>query len=60
MGNKIKDMREKKQMSQYKLAELAGLSQSQISKIEQNKRKLKADELKRISEVLEIQIEELI
>jgi len=60
MGNKIKDMREKIQMSQYKLAELAGLSQSQISKIEQNKRMLKADELKRISEVLGTEIEELI
>jgi len=60
LNNKIKDVREKKGIPQHKLAESLGMTQSQISKIELNKRNLKADELKRISEILGVKIEELI
>ncbi|WP_416232353.1 helix-turn-helix domain-containing protein [Clostridium kluyveri] len=34
MLNRLKFLRTKKNISQYKLAEISGLSQSQISKIE--------------------------
>ncbi|WP_138206390.1 helix-turn-helix domain-containing protein [Haloimpatiens lingqiaonensis] len=56
---KIKELRKKKNISQYKLAELMGLNQSQISKIENDKRNLKANELKKISEILEVPVTEL-
>jgi transcriptional regulator with XRE-family HTH domain len=59
MNNRIKEKRQKLNISQYKLAELVGLSQSQISKIESNKRNLKAEELKRISEILRVPVSEL-
>lgn len=59
MNNKIKEKRQQLNISQYKLAELVGLSQSQISKIETNKRNLKAEELKKISEMLKVPVNEL-
>lgn len=59
MKLKIRELRKKRDISQYKLAELMGLNQSQISKIENNKRNLKTDEIKKISEILETSVEEL-
>ncbi|KGN00755.1 hypothetical protein Z969_09550 [Clostridium novyi A str. 4570] len=56
---KIKEIRKKKNISQYKLADLMGLNQSQISKIENNKRNLKADELRKIAQILEVPVQEL-
>lgn len=59
MLNRIKFLRSKKNISQYKLAEITGLSQSQISKIENGKRSIKDSELIKIAFALNISAQEL-
>ncbi|SKA82348.1 DNA-binding transcriptional regulator, XRE-family HTH domain [Caloramator quimbayensis] len=61
VGNRIKQIRKELKLSQYELAKLIkSLNQSQLSKIENGKRELKADELIQISKVLNIPVEKLI
>lgn len=61
VGNRIKEVREQKQISQSKLAkEVKTLNQSQICKIENGDRTLKAEELVSIAKALNVQVSELI
>ncbi len=55
---KIKEIRSKKGLSTYQLAELTGISQSTISKLENEKRKVDIETLQKIADALEISIEE--
>ncbi len=60
-GQKIKQLREQSKLSQYELAKKTKIfNQSQISKIENDERFLKADELKIIADALEVTIVELL
>lgn len=61
VGLRIKEVRESKKISQEKLAKkLSNLNQSQLCKIESNKRSLKVDELIEISKVLNEPIEKIL
>ncbi|MEG1313146.1 helix-turn-helix domain-containing protein [Clostridium sp.] len=61
VGLRIKIIREKNGLSQFKLARKTGyLNQSQISKIENGQRSIKADELIMLSNVLNVSLIELI
>lgn len=60
-GNKIKEIRTKKNISQFELAEKVDcLNQSQICKIENGNRHVRVNELKQISEALNVPITQLI
>lgn len=59
LNTKLKLERKKAKISQYKLAELVGLTQSQISKIENGKRDLRNNEIIKISKALDINPEEI-
>jgi transcriptional regulator with XRE-family HTH domain len=52
IGKKIVELREKKGLSQRELARRVGLNPSVMNRIETGDRPLRADELKKISEVL--------
>jgi transcriptional regulator with XRE-family HTH domain len=61
IGQRIKKLREKKKMSQRELGVRTRIfNQSQISKIENNERYLKADELKIIADALGVAVIELV
>lgn len=60
MLNRLKFLRTEKNISQYKLAEITGLSQSQISKIENGKRSIKDNESIKIALALNISALELL
>jgi len=61
IGQKIKQLRKQIKLSQSELARKTKVfNQSQISKIENNERYLKADELKIIADALEVVIIELL
>lgn len=61
LGRRIKDERERRNLSQQKLAELAGISHRQsIGKIEDGERKLQATELYGISKALGVSPEVLL
>jgi len=47
-------------MSQRELARLAGLTQSQLSKIENGNRKITAEELQKLAKALGVSVTELI
>ena len=55
-GNKIKEVRIKKNISQTQLAETLGTSQSAITAIENNKRIPKIETLERIAEALDVSV----
>lgn len=59
MKNKIKEIRSKNGVSQKQLAVALSLNQSQISKIENNKRALKNDEILKIAQFLNVEINEI-
>ncbi len=60
VGLRIKAIREKNGLSQFKLAKKTGsLNQSQISKIENGQRSVKADELLILSNALNVSLTEL-
>lgn len=60
VGLRIKTIREKTGLSQLKLAKKTGaLNQSQISKIENGQRNVKADELIILSNALNVSLTEL-
>lgn len=56
---KLKDIRNSKNISTYELANITGISQSTISKIENGKRKLDIDMLTNIAKGLEVSVESL-
>ena len=61
VGLRIKEIRELSNISQEKLAKKTKiLNQSQICKIENGQRTLKANELLKIADVLNVEITELI
>ncbi|MCB9361698.1 MAG: helix-turn-helix transcriptional regulator [Flavobacteriales bacterium] len=57
---KIKELRKKRKYSQQYMADHLGISQMAYSKIESNKTQLNWDKLNRISNILEINIWDLI
>ena len=61
MGEKIKELRESKGISQYRLAELTGINRSTINRYENGSiQKISFDNLLKIWEALEIDIKEII
>ena len=61
MGEKIKELRESKGISQYRLAELTGINRSTINRYENRSiQKISFDNLMKICEALEIDIKEII
>ncbi len=54
IGLEIKLMRERKGMSGKELAEKLGLSQSQVSRLEKGQRRINAETLHKIAEILEV------
>ena len=61
MGEKIKELRENKGISQYRLAELTGINRSTINRYENGSiQKISFDNLLKICEALEIDIKEMI
>ena len=60
MGEKIKELRESKGISQYRLAELTGINRSTINRYENGSiQKISFDNLLKICEALEIDIKEI-
>ena len=61
IGNKIKEIREEKGISQYRLAQLTGINRSTINRYENGLiQKVSFDNLLKICEALEIDIKEII
>lgn len=60
IGIKIRILRNKLNMSQEKLGELAGLSTNSISTIERGKSKPSIDTLEKIANALNIELKELV
>lgn len=60
IGDKIRQLRNEKGLSTYDLSEKTEISQSTISKLENNKRKADFDIIKKIAEALQVPIGELI
>ena len=61
MGEKIKDLRESKGISQYRFAELTGINRSTINRYENGIiQKISFDNLLKICEALEIDLKEII
>ena len=61
MGEKIKEWRENKGMSQYRLAELTGINRSTINRYENGSiQKISFDNLLKICEALETDIKNII
>lgn len=61
IGSKIKEMREAKGISQYRLAQITGINRSTIKRYEENYiRKISFDNLIKICEALNIDIKELL
>ena len=61
IGEKIKELREDKGISQYRLAELTGINRSTINRYENGAiQKISFDNLIKICEALEIDIKEII
>ena len=61
MGEKIKELRESKGISQYRLAELTGINRSTINRYENGSiQKISFDNLLKICKALEIDIKNII
>lgn len=60
LKDRVRFLRNKKRLSQMELAELAGLCQSQVSKIEGGNRKVTAEELQKIANALGVTISTLL
>ena len=61
IGEKIKELREDKGISQYRLAELTGINRSTINRYENGSiQKISFDNLLKICEALEIDIKNII
>lgn len=60
IGKRIKELREQAEISQQKLAEMLKLSRPAISQIENDDRKLSAEELIKLSEIFNLSVERLL
>ncbi|MEW6455328.1 MAG: type II toxin-antitoxin system antitoxin SocA domain-containing protein [Acidobacteriota bacterium] len=60
LGKRIKELRERLEISQQKLAELLSVSRPSISQIENGERKVSTDELIKLSEIFNITVEALL
>ena len=61
IGNKIKEIREEKGISQYRLAQLTGINRSTINRYEKGLiQKVSFDNLLKICEALEVDIKNII
>jgi len=60
IGKRIKELREKFNITQEKLAKRIGIPRPAVSQIESGKREITSTELKKISEIFEISIDELL
>ena len=61
LGEKIKELREKKGMNQKQVAEASGITQATISRIEKGKvKQLKSEALKRLAEALGTTVDYLV
>lgn len=60
IGNRIRELRVKVGMSQQRLAEILGVSRPTISQIENDERKIFADELIKLSEAFNISVDNLL
>ena len=61
IGEKIREARESKGMSQYRLAEITGINRSTIKRYEDNEiKKISFDNLMKICKALEVNIKEII
>lgn len=61
IGNKIKEIREAKEISQYRLAQLTGINRSTIKRYEENSiKKISLDNLLKICEALNIDVKEIL
>ena len=58
-GDRVREIREKKGLSQEKLAELADLHRTYISSVELGKRNISLVNIKAISDALKVPIEDL-
>ena len=58
--NRIKELREQKQMQQKDLAALAGISKPFLCDLEKNRRGAKPETYQRIADVLEVPVVELV
>ena len=59
-GKRIRELREQLEISQQKLAELLNVSRPAISQIESGERKISAEELKKLSEIFHIPLDNLL
>lgn len=57
---RIKQLRIKKNLTTYDLAEITGISQSTISKIENNKRKIDTETLTKLADALNVSTNDLL
>lgn len=60
LKDRLRYLRNKKGISQRELAELAGLHQSQVSKIEGGNRKVTAEDLQKLAAALGVSVAELL
>ncbi|HOL22926.1 MAG TPA: DUF4065 domain-containing protein [bacterium] len=60
IGKRIKELREKFNITQEKLAKMIGLSRPSVSQIESGKREITSTELIKISEIFEVSIDDLL
>lgn len=61
IGNKIKEIREEKGISQYRLAQLTGINRSTIKRYEENSiKKISLDNLIKICNALGVDVKEII
>lgn len=58
-GIKVRELREKKDISQERLAELAGLDRTYISGIERGKRNVAVVNIEKVAKALEVKIKDL-
>lgn len=59
MGNSISKLRKEKEMTQSELAELIGVTQETISKLENGKRNLDINTAQKIAIAFEVSLDEL-
>jgi len=60
LGKRIKELRERLGISQQSLSELLGVSRTAISQIENGERKVSTDELVKLSEIFNLNVEALL
>jgi transcriptional regulator with XRE-family HTH domain len=58
-GNRLRDVREKAEISQEKLAELAGLHRTYVSSVERGKRNISLVNIERLAVALGVSMKDL-